>query len=129
MPDFRFTKAQRLLKPAEFDRVFERRRSQADRLMVVYACENELPAPRLGLVVSRKCGNAVTRNRWKRCLREAFRLAQHELPRGLDLVVMPRAGATPTLAGVRQSLCDLAERLARQLGAAAKPASPDRESP
>jgi ribonuclease P protein component len=121
MPDHRFPKSRRLLKSAEFDRVFARRRSQSDRLLVVYACENDGAAPRLGLVVSRKVGGAVERNRWKRCLREAFRLALHELPRGLDLVVMPRSGAEPSMAVARQSLCDLAGRLARQLGGAKAP--------
>jgi ribonuclease P protein component len=118
MPDYRFPKSRRLLKSAEFDRVFARRRSQSDRVLIVYACENNDEPPRLGLVVSRKVGGAVVRNRWKRCLREAFRLAQHELPRGLDLVVMPRSSVEPSMAAVMQSLCDLAGRLARQLGGA-----------
>ena len=84
-------------------------------MLILYACENALPLSRLGLVVSRKAGNAVVRARWKRCLREAFRLAQHELPQGLDLVALPRAGATPTMPRVQQSLRNLSLRLARQL--------------
>lgn len=40
---------------------------------------------------SRAVGNAVIRNRAKRHLRELFRLHQHEIPRGLDLVVSARA--------------------------------------
>lgn len=84
-------------------------------MLILYACENGLPHPRIGLVVSRKAGNAIVRGRWKRCLREAFRLSQHELPVGLDLVALPRAGATPTLSKVQQSLRTLSERLARQL--------------
>jgi ribonuclease P protein component len=115
MPEFNFPKSRRLLKAAEFDRVFHRRRSQSDSLVVVYACENDLPHARLGLVVSRKCGNAVVRNRWKRCLRDAFRLAQHELPAGLDFVVLPRKGVAPATPRLRQSLLMLAGRLARQL--------------
>jgi ribonuclease P protein component len=115
MPEFNFPKSRRLLKAAEFDRVFHRRRSQSDSLVVVYACENDLPHARLGLVVSRKCGNAVVRNRWKRCLRDAFRLAQHELPAGLDFVALPRKGVAPATPRLRQSLLMLAERLARQL--------------
>jgi ribonuclease P protein component len=123
MPDLPFPKSRRLLKPAEFDRVFHRRRSQSDSLVVVYACENDLPHARLGLVVSRKCGNAVVRNRWKRCLREAFRLAQHELPSGLDLVVLPRKGAAAEMPRLRHSLLMLAERLARQLQKSPRPAT------
>jgi ribonuclease P protein component len=103
------------LRTAEYDRVFERRRSQGNDLLVVYGCENNLPTSRLGLVVSRKCGNAVARARWKRCLREAFRLSQHELPAGLDLVVLPRGGATPTTIRVRQALLELTLNVARRL--------------
>jgi ribonuclease P protein component len=114
--EFRFPRSRRLLKPAEFDRVFDRRRSQADGMLILYACENGLDYPRLGLVVSRKAGNAAVRARWKRCLREAFRLEQHELPVGLDLVVLPRASAAPTMLRVRESLRNLAARLSRQLG-------------
>ena len=37
------------------------------------------------------------RNRWKRLLREAFRLCREELPGGIDLVVIPRGGDDPEL--------------------------------
>jgi ribonuclease P protein component len=115
MPDHRFPKTRRLLKSADFDRVFKRRRSQSDGMLTVYGCENDVGAPRLGLVVSRKCGDATVRNRWKRCIREAFRLAQHDLPPSVDLVVLPRSGATPTLARVQKSLGELAARVRRGL--------------
>jgi ribonuclease P protein component len=113
--EFPFPRSRRLLKTAEFDRVFNRRRSHADGMLVLYACENGLDHARLGLVVSRKAGNSVLRARWKRCLREAFRLSQHELPTGLDLVVLPRPNATPTMPRVCESLRGLAARVARQL--------------
>lgn len=110
----RFPKSSRLLKSAEFDRVFQRRRSRGDGVLVVYACENEIGAPRLGLVVSRKAGNAVVRNRWKRCLREAFRLSQSELP-PVDLVVLPRPAAAASMPVVRRSLVRLAQDAAELL--------------
>ncbi|MDP9037478.1 MAG: ribonuclease P protein component [Myxococcota bacterium] len=51
------------------------------------------PVPRLGVVVGRKVGGAVSRNRVKRLCRECFRLWPDLLPDGLDLVVIARPGA------------------------------------
>jgi ribonuclease P protein component len=47
---------------------------------------------RLGVITSRKVGPAVTRNRARRLLREAFRLNQHAFANPLDLVLVARAG-------------------------------------
>ena len=110
MPSSDFPKAVRLLKPADFDRVFQERCSFADGSILLYCARGERVRPRLGLVVSRKCGNAVVRNRWKRALREAFRLVQHELPRHLDLVALPRRGAKPNVARLQASFQQLATR-------------------
>ncbi len=110
MSPFNFPKTVRLLKSAQFDRVFARRCSFADGLIVVYFAIGESKRPRLGLVVSRKCGNAVVRNRWKRALREAFRLVQHNLPRHLDLVVLPKRNAKPDVASLQASFRQLATR-------------------
>jgi ribonuclease P protein component len=53
-----------------------------------------LPGPsRLGLIVTRKVGNAVARNRIKRVCRDCFRRYPEWLPDGVDLVVVARAGA------------------------------------
>ncbi|MDC0935637.1 ribonuclease P protein component [Pirellulales bacterium] len=106
-----FPRSSRLLTSQQFDRVFQRRRSRSDSRMIVYACENDVARPRLGLVVSRKCGPSVRRGRWKRCLREAFRLSQHELPQTLDLVIMPRPQADPEMPALRESILRLAGEL------------------
>jgi ribonuclease P protein component len=120
MKQFGFPKSARLLKPTEFDRVMQRRFSDADGLMILYAARGQSSATRLGLVVSRKCGNAVVRNRWKRSLREAFRLVYDELPAGLDLVVLPRRNAAPHVGRLQTSLKTLAARLERRLAAGSK---------
>lgn len=113
--DQRFPKALRLLRSDDFARVYRRKRSVADDLLVVYGCENQLERSRLGLSVSRRTGNAVIRNRWKRLLREAFRRSQSQLPQGVDLVVSPRRPGEPRLSAIEQSLQQLARRVDQKL--------------
>src|SRR5262245_28156612 len=94
---FAFRKAEHLRRPSDFRRVYDRRRSVSDSWLIVYACENGLPHLRLGLSVSRKVGQATHRNRLRRLYREAFRLTRHEMPTGLDLILIPRKPDEPTL--------------------------------
>ncbi|NOY41668.1 MAG: ribonuclease P protein component [Planctomycetes bacterium] len=114
---FNFPKSAKLLKTSEFDRVFSARSSAANRLIIVHAARSPCEQPRLGLTVSRKCGNAVVRNRWKRSIREAFRLVQHELPRHFDFVVIPKRGATPNVADLQESLLKLTKKIAARQSA------------
>ena len=86
----RFTKGARLLKPAEYSRVFKKAIRSSDRLLTILAASNDLGHPRIGLVISRKnAKRAVDRNRIKRVIRESFRLRQLELP-AADFVIMAK---------------------------------------
>lgn len=113
-PDARFRACHHLRKNAEFQRVYERRASASDARLLVFVLRNELPYARLGLSVGRKHGGAVVRNRWKRLLREAFRLSLAELPKGVDIVCIPRGGE-PVLAELRVSLTRLVARAMKRL--------------
>lgn len=111
-----FPRTARLTRPADFTRVYGRRQSAASGQLVVYALPNRLPdgRVRLGLSVSRRIGSAVVRNRWKRRLREAFRLMRPDLPRGLDVIIVVRAGEPPGgAAGLQQTADLLAALVAR----------------
>jgi ribonuclease P protein component len=115
MADQRFPKKIRLRSNAEFDAVFHARTFAADDVLVMHAVNNGLLFVRLGLSVSRKVGNAVVRNRWKRTIRESFRRQKFLLPPGLDIVVRPRKGAPCEYAAVARSLEKLTARLAKKL--------------
>lgn len=112
---YAFRPAEHLRRPADFQRVFERRRSVSDAWLIIYAGPNGLPYLRLGLSVSRKVGQATHRNRLRRLYREAFRLTRSEMPVGLDLVLIPRTSTEPTLAELKRSLPRLVRQLARKL--------------
>jgi ribonuclease P protein component len=115
MADFRFRREYRLRTQAEFDRVYATKAYAADGVLVVNAAASELPFPRLGLSGSRKVGNAVVRNAWKRRIREAFRLRRADLPGGLDLVVRPKLGAKLDYHAIERSLVALVARVHKRL--------------
>jgi ribonuclease P protein component len=113
--DARFPPECHVRRGVDFDRAYRRRSAASDDVLLVFACENQLPCARLGLSVSRKVGGAPQRNRWKRRLREAFRLSHGQLPTGVDLVVVPKAPQEPPFDVLARSLVRLAQRAARRL--------------
>jgi ribonuclease P protein component len=92
----RLGRSRRLKLPGDFARA----KAQGQRLVCGCIIANIVPRPagqttRLGVVTSKKIGNAVVRSRARRLLRESFRLHQHDLARNIDLVLVAR----PSIAG------------------------------
>ncbi|WP_438313994.1 ribonuclease P protein component [Sporosarcina sp. FA9] len=84
-------KRQRIKKDEEFQTVFKNGKSFANRQFVVYCYRKEKQDIfRIGLSVSKKVGNAVTRNRIKRYIRQAFLEMNGSLQNNMDYVIIAR---------------------------------------
>ncbi|MCY2982285.1 MAG: ribonuclease P protein component [Planctomycetota bacterium] len=113
--DQRFPKTVRLVSPLDFDRVFRDGIVANDAVLVIHAVRGKQPWTRIGLSVSKRVGNSPTRNRWKRLIRESFRLQKNEIPLNIDMVVRPKRGAVPEFDLIFASLLKLAMQLERKL--------------
>lgn len=110
----RFTPKMRIRRHAEFSAVMRKGVRLTDDRLILWIRPNGTDYTRLGLVVGRRLGGAVRRNRLRRLVREGFRLSYRRLPNGLDIACCPRLPA-PTLAGVIESLEALTSRVLRRL--------------
>lgn len=88
---YRFPRTHRLLRPAEFQTVFDSTAFKVgEQHFLLLVRPNGLDHPRLGLVIAKKKVRlAVERNRLKRTIRTSFRLHQAALP-PVDLIFMAR---------------------------------------
>lgn len=86
-------KHQRIKKNKEFQHVFKKGKSFANRQFIVYVLKSEQPEFRLGLSVSKKVGNAVARNRVKRYIRQTFLELKDDLLPNADYIIIARPQA------------------------------------
>jgi len=84
-------KDQRLRKNVQFSAVYERGRTWFNNLIVIKVLPNGLSCSRYGFVTSKQLGNAVTRNRVRRLLREVVKLTL--VKPGWDVVIIARKRA------------------------------------
>jgi len=113
-PRFRLTRRQRLSGDRAFAAVHAQRVRAGSGPLLVYGRPNDLSHSRIGLSVSRRVGRAVRRNRVKRLIREAFRLAQHELPTGFDFVIVARPHDDLPLARYQDALRECISTIVRR---------------
>ena len=82
-----------LKKSKDFQNVYNKGNSYANRLLVMYVLENHTDKNRLGISVSKKVGNSVIRHHLTRLIREGYRLQEDMFNSGLDIVVVARSTA------------------------------------
>ena len=82
-----------LKKNRDFQNVYKKGKSYANRYLVMYVLKNETDRNRLGISVSKKVGNSVIRHHVTRLIRESYRLHEDMFNSGLDLVVIARSTA------------------------------------
>lgn len=114
----RFPKSARLLKRAEFRRVYDEGQRRNGSYFAVFFRANGLAETRLGITVPVRVGGAVLRNRVKRRLREIFRLNRERVSQGWDIVLNPREAAG------RVPFRSLEKEMMRLFPAQAPPAAP-----
>jgi ribonuclease P protein component len=106
-----YPKSHRLGGRLQFAAVFDAKVRESRGPLTAYALPNELGHARLGISIGRRVGTAPRRNRIKRLLRESFRLMQHDLPRGYDLVIVVRPHEPLMLADYQRLMSSLAVKL------------------
>ncbi len=111
----RFQRSQRLCRPAQFQATYAQGRRFGNELFTATVRVNDGSATaRLGLsIAARSVGNAVSRNRLRRQIRESFRLQQGLPP--VDIVIEARSAAR---AAPARALREALERLWKQINEA-----------
>ncbi|HIA02423.1 MAG TPA: ribonuclease P protein component [Myxococcales bacterium] len=107
---FVFPRESRLKKRRQFLAIQHTGQRRFTQHFIVIISKGETQHVRLGVTASKRVGNAVVRNRWKRIIREVFRRIQSELDSGQEIIVIARNGQeAPTfvqaLRELRGALC------------------------
>ena len=82
-----------LKKNRDFQNVYKKGKSYANRYLVMYVLKNDTERNRLGISVSKKVGNSVIRHHVTRLIRESYRLSEEHFRCGYDIVVIARTSA------------------------------------
>ena len=81
------------MKNKDFQTVYKKGKSYANKYLVMYVLENKENENRLGISVSKKVGNSVVRHRITRLIRESYRIKKDKFRNGYDIVIIARTNA------------------------------------
>jgi len=115
-PKLPYERRMRLVRKGDFDRAFREGSRARGAIVLVVARPNGLDVTRLGLSVGKSIWkSAVKRNKIRRVFRESFRTSYPDLPRGMDLVLIPGAPKlVPEFEATRAELVRMAHKATRR---------------
>ncbi len=103
-----FPRSCRLRKSSQFQAISHRSNSFYGKALFITWKENSLPHARLGITVTKKFGDAHLRNRFKRLVREGYRVQAVRMEASIDIHVRPKkrekSAALPSFAEVMNDL-------------------------
>jgi len=123
MKRYGFPKSARLVSNKQFKDLLSCKTRFSNDLLTLYIAENNYGRARLGVSASKSLGNAITRNRLKRLVREAFRQSQEQIPAGFDYLLIFSRKLTkkniskpilPTFEQINEAFLDLVVRAKRK---------------
>ena len=89
MGKYSFRKKEHLTKRPQFEQVMDQgQKHRIENFCTVFLLPNGLDRKRLGIIASKKIGNAVVRNLAKRKIREVFRNIKGQIEPAMDIVIV-----------------------------------------
>jgi ribonuclease P protein component len=119
--DFTFPRSIRVRSRADYLKIQRTGQKMGGRYLILLSMDNELPTSRFGITVSRKTGNAVTRNRVKRRIKELQRFNRDSVVPGKDIVIIAtRKAPEATFERMKMEYTDLIKRAGLSRGSSDK---------
>jgi ribonuclease P protein component len=91
---------------SEFLRVYNKGEKHFGYFQLIYFLKNNLGENRIGVVASKKTGNAVCRNKLKRLFRENFRKQNNNLKQGYDIIFIAKKKAGEEYKNLKLSMIE-----------------------
>lgn len=91
MKKYGFPSSHKLKLKKDFENVFKQNQSYNSANLILYISRGETGISRIGIITSRRVGKAIQRNRWRRLIREIFRLNQSHLKKPVDMIFIVKA--------------------------------------